>query len=966
MRACFEIPLPSRKMKVASGQCALFTLIGLARKFALAWLLALAPAVTAYASFEFVGDVRATTLHARAAEFRLDQGAIARVELVAPDTVRVRLNPLGQFSARSSGAVVASSAQSFDVTIHDTAAATYLFTERLIVIAGKSPFGVVVLRADGSLVCADIERGVGWDTVSGLIVDQKFAPPDERYFGAGLRGGPIDRRGRVFVMKNVDWGGYGEFTDPLYSTTPFFYGLRGGAAYGLFLDGPALPFFDFDSRGLGLLLFGSFGGELDYYLMAGPEPAGVARAYARLTGTPPLPPLWALGYHQSRFGYASQTELLDLAATFRQLQIPCDALYLDLDYMDNLQLFTWNSARFPDPVAMNRQLDQAGFKTVNIVDPVALRADRLWPTLAGQRFFLADHAGAPLVNSIFYGDVSWIDFTNPGAGQWYKEALKTFLQTGVGAVWNDLNEPAQNFMPEAIYSFGGEQRTDLEARNLYALRETALSYAAQLELRPQTRPWVLSRAGYSGIQRYAANWSGDTLSSFDSLRVCVQTSLSMGLSGQNQFGHDIGGFLGAPSAELFIRWLEFGSFTTLFRTHSINTSPPREPWRFGEPYTSLARNIINERYRLLPYIYTLFESAAQSGDPALAPTVFYFPADARTYAQDREFMLGPHLLVAPVVAEGAVTRTVYLPGGDWIERATDRVFTGGQEVTVAAPLGQTPVFVRAGAIIPSAEVVQSTSAPSAPHLNLDIYPKQHGPGSQTRQDKGEERRLNPPNGSWGIVKVQPTPTDELFLNPPNGSWGIVKVQPFPYGNGRLRLDLNHPPTAVGGIWRQASAWRRLDLNDPPTAVGGIRGIVQPYPEAPDSRYRIPRPTPRPNPRLGPDAVFTLYEDDGVSYAFRRGQFRRTRLSYTIKAAGALFVAERAGGELNSPARAWRLRFHQAAAPSSVEVNGAPIERAADEAEIERCGGGWFYNKADKKLTVRITEGRAPLRVFMRG
>lgn len=800
--------------------------------FLLAGLLLLG--APCHAAFEFAGDVRSVSVGQDAVDFVIEPGAVARVELLAADVARVRVSPYGSFTTRTSGALAPTGLVPAGAAIYDLPGAVFAVTARMSVIVTKSPFRVFILRPDNSLVTADADYPIGWDKDSGLIINRKYALPDEHYFGLGLRGGPLDRRGRSFALTNVDWAGYGQFTDPLYSSTPFYYGMHEGKAYGLFLDNPAMPFFDFDAGNGGVLTFGAMRGELDYYVMAGPDPAPVAENFARLTGFGQLPPKWALGYHQSRYGYRSQAELLDLATTFRQLAIPCDALHLDIDYMDKLQLFSWNRAAFPDPVQMNTTLEASGFKRVNIIEPALRTDDSLWSYFAGMGYFLSDYSGTPLVNNIFLGDVSWVDFTKPVARTFFGEQLKAFMSTGVSAVWNDLNEPAQNFMPEAVYDFGGEKRSDLEARNLYALQQTSLSFAAQRELRPNTRPWVLSRAGYPGIQRYAANWSGDTPSTFDALKVAVQMSLSMGLSGQNQFGHDVGGFLGSPSAELFIRWLQFGSLTPFFRNHAINTSAPREPWSFGEPYTDIARETINRRYRLLPYLYTLFAHSANTGAPVLAPTFYYFASDANTYRQDQEFMLGSWLLVAPVTVEGAVTRDVYLPApGNWYDYHTGILHVGGQSITVAAPLERIPMFVREGALIPGGPTLQHVNDAPAARATVDLYP-------------------------------------------------------------------------------------------------------------------------------GPDAEFVLYEDDGASLDFTRGQFLLTRLARSERASGSYFSSTRLDGDWLPPARPWWLSFHALALPPrGVRLNGASIAAVGSEAELERVATGWFYRDGSATLIVQVpdrTEG----------
>ncbi|HEY8154232.1 MAG TPA: glycoside hydrolase family 31 protein [Myxococcota bacterium] len=752
------------------------------------------------AAVTFAGNVLSTSVAPDTVDMVVAGGAVARIQMLDSDLVRVRVSPAGTFGTRLSGAIAAAGLTPPGAAIHDSAGAAYLITSAMTVVVLKAPFRVVVLRPDGSLVVADQEVAVGWDADSGLVFNRKYAPPDEHYFGLGFRGGPIDRRGRRFVLANTDNAAYGEFSDPLYSSFPFYYGVRGGKVYGLFFDNPAIPFFNMVLDGTDEVLFGALDGEIDYYVMAGPEPARVARTYAALTGFTALPPKWSLGYHQSRFDPRSQAEYLEVAAEFRSRRIPADVLYFDLYYMDLLQIFSWDPVRFPDPVGMNTTLESMGFKRVNIIDPVIHVLDRLWPTFDHYRFFLTDAQGRSLINDIFYGTLSWIDFTRSQTRAAYKDLLKIFLSTGVTAVWNDLNEPARNFMPEAVYDFDGERRSDLQARNLYALNNVSLTSEALRELRPGERPWIIARSGYAGIQRYAANWSGDALSTFDALRVSVQISNSMGLSGQNFFGHDIGGFLGDPSPELFIRWLAFGSYIPLFRNHSTDTSLPREPWVFGEPYTSMAKSIIEQRYRLLPYLYSLFAEAAAGGQPPVAPTLFHFPADEGSYAQDQEFMLGPQLLVAPVVQEGATTRTVYLPSGsDWVDYYTDAVHQGGQTVNVPAPLDRIPVFVRAGSLLPGGPVVQHVGEPVAPLVRLDVYP---GPASEFVLYEDDGATLDYARGVFLRTRLSRTAESsgtEVGIVREQGSWAPPARPWWIYLHGTAtlptRVRLNGEPLA---------------------------------------------------------------------------------------------------------------------------------------------------------------------------
>jgi alpha-glucosidase len=568
-----------------------------------------------------------------------------------------------------------------------------------------------------------MDLAVAFDNTTGLIQCRKYSPPNEAIFGLGLRGGPINRRGRTFFMRNTDYAGYGEFTDPLYQSYPLYYGLQFGRAYGLFLDSAPTSYFDVANTEPGVLTFGVLQGELDYYLIAGPDPQDISRTYGRLTGNNPLPPKWSLGYHHSRYGWQSEEEIRAVAGQLRAQDFPTDTLWFDVDYLDNRAAFSWNPATFPNPIQFHAELKAAGFRTIYINEPCIRNDDPLWPYMDALGYFLRNGLNQSHLNSIWFGNVSWIDFSNSIAYDWYKTQLRTFLSTGIDGLWNDLNEPANNFMPDAVHDFDGDPRSDTEARNIYALLANKLAYEAQRELRPNVRPWNFSRGGFSGIQRYAHTWGGDAPSTFDSLRVAIQTSISMGLSGQNQFGHDTGGFMGTPSAELFVRWLEFSLFTPLFRNHSINTAAPREPWVYGEPTTSIVRDIIKRRYRMIPYLYTLFEEASRTGRPVLMPIFFYGEDDESTFAQDSEYLFGPYLLVAPVSTPGAITRTLYLPAGSrWINFYTDQVYEGGLEITVDALLGSPPLFVREGGIVVQGEAGRYVDDPeTSPDLTIDAY-----------------------------------------------------------------------------------------------------------------------------------------------------------------------------------------------------------------------------------------------------
>lgn len=683
----------------------------------------LAAPVMSEAAWQAAGAVVACTTGDGSATCTLEGGGRILIELHADDLIRIRISDDEVFEDQTTGALVATARQPHQGLVFDTAGGVFIVSPRLTFALFKAPLQMAMWRADGTLVNASLASGIGWDREAGTVAISHFALPGEQYLGLGERGGPIDRRGRRLWMKNSDLAGFHSLSDPLYISIPYFYALREGLAYGLYVDSGALPFFDFDSAGNGVYSFGVVSGDLDYYLMAGPQPIDVARSYRQLTGPSQLPPIWTLGYHQSRYSYMTQDEALTTAWLLRALQIPADVLYFDIDYLDQLRMFSWNASAFPDPAAMNDLLKAWNFRSVNIMEPMNRVDDPMHAWLSQAGFYLKGPDGEPLVNEIWFGMVSWLDFSKTVVRDWYKASLKDFLAAyNVDAVWNDLNEPAQNNMPEAIYDFDGQPRTDAAARNLYALIEARTSYEAQRELRPDVRPWTFSRSGFAGLHRYGANWGGDADTSFASLRANVEMTLSMGLSGQPFFGHDIGGFLGSPSPELFMRWMTFSAYTPLFRNHAMNTAARREPWAFGEPYLSMQRHIINERYRLIPYFYSLFQHDAVASEPVTSPLPFYFPGDPLAPLINDQFLVGRSLLVAPVVTEGATGRWVYLPSGaSWINERTGSLSAGGTWVPVLAPIDQIPVFVRDGSIIPRAPVAQSTAEQPLNRRSLDVY-----------------------------------------------------------------------------------------------------------------------------------------------------------------------------------------------------------------------------------------------------
>jgi alpha-glucosidase len=561
----------------------------------------------------------------------------------------------------------------------------------------------------------------------------KRGPESARYYGAGEKAYPLERSGHYFVNWNTDAPAYGTESDPLYKSIPFFACLepRSGAppfAHGIFLDNSWRSYLDFGGQAVGHYGFGADGGEIAYYVFGGPTLADVLRQYTELTGRTPLPPKWALGYHQSRWSYFPDANVREIVDRFRSRSIPLDALYLDIHYMHDYRIFTWDPDRFPDHRRLLSDLRDRGIRPIIIVDP-GVKSDPDYAVaregLHGEHFVRYPD-GSVYEGKVWPGACYFPDFTRPETRSWFGSWCNRALDDGVAAFWTDMNEPSNHsfrtlpdFIPHHMEGRGG---THLEAHNVYGFQMARAVFESSLSHKPDERPFVLTRAAFSGSQRFAAVWTGDNVSSWEHLALAVPMLLSLGMSGIPFAGTDVGGFFGEPSPELFVRWMQLGAFTPLFRNHSIFGSPAQEPWAFGEVAEDAARTAIELRYRLLPYLYTQFREHADSGLPVMRPLVLHYSDDPDCHTIDDQFLIGENLLVAPVLRAGAEARAVYLPRGRWFEFGTDVSYEGPQRILASAPLSEIPIFVRAGTVLPLGPVLQHVEERAVRELELEVYP----------------------------------------------------------------------------------------------------------------------------------------------------------------------------------------------------------------------------------------------------
>lgn len=652
------------------------------------------------------------------------------VMILAPDLIRVRMVPGTALPPDHSFAVVKTDWPNVPWEIAGDKDTRILRTSELELRAGLSPFRLAFYDRKGNLIAKDADtRGVSWDGPH--VRCWKWMPPDEHYFGLGEKSDPLDKRGHSYVMWNTDPAGFDATTDPLYQSVPFFIGLRQGRAYGLFFDNTYRSSFDMGVEDRDLYSFGAEGGEMNYYFFAGPTPKKVVSRFTELVGRSPLPPRWALGYIQSRYSYYPESRVRFIAANFRERQIPCDGIFLDIDYMDGFRIFTWNKSRFPDPHKMLSDLRQQGFHVIAIVDPYVKADPDYWvyqQGLAGG-YLVKKPNGEPFMGIGWPGESVFPDFASAKARAWWGSLFKGQLEDGIDGILTDMNEPtimtperqATTFDLDAVHQADQVRTTHAEIHNVYGMLETLATRDGMLSVHPNERPLIITRATYAGGQRYAAEWSGDNRGTWEHLGISMPMLNTMGLSGLQFSGADIGGIFPVPSPELYTRWLQSGVLTPFCWTHSGGPGN-LEPWAFGNRLEEINRNSIKLRYHLLPYIYTAFWEASKTGVPIMRPLLLDFPDDWLAIGQNDEYLFGNDLLVAPITKDDETSRQVYLPRGVWYDFWTDHRYVGPASIGVAAPMERLPLFVRGGAIIPSQQDMSHTDQAPIDPLTLDVYP----------------------------------------------------------------------------------------------------------------------------------------------------------------------------------------------------------------------------------------------------
>ena len=563
--------------------------------------------------------------------------AILQITALRDNVLRVRAADNGRLPEDASWSVLPSARTASVQTVPDITGGHMGFHTASLRVTCDSAFRLTVTDIAGKILQQDA-RPIEWHGHSFHVYKEKF--PDSHFFGLGDKPGPLDRAGQTFTMWNTDTFGWQESTDPIYKSVPYFIDYREGRALGVLFDNTWRTFFDFGREVPGQYSFGSPDGPVDYYLMYGPDPKHVVETYAWLTGPTPLPPLWSLGFQQSRYSYYPESRVMEIADRLRADRIPADALYLDIDYQDHNRPFTVDTAKFPHFRQMIHELTQKNFHVVAITDLHIARLanagyvpyDAVSPATISSKIPTVPSTPASSGRGRRYSPTSLASITR----QWWGTLYKDFVNDGVAGFWNDMNEPAvfnvpSKTMPDNIQHRiaepGFRERTvnHLEIHNVFGMENSRATYDGLIALRPNERPFVLTRASYAGGQRYAATWTGDNSSTWNHLRMTVPQIINLGLSGFALSGADVGGFAGSPSPDLLTRWLQLAAFQPIDRDHAAKGTRDHEPWVDGPEHEAIRRHYIEERYRLMPYLYTTAEETSRTGLPIMRPSSSSFP-----------------------------------------------------------------------------------------------------------------------------------------------------------------------------------------------------------------------------------------------------------------------------------------------------------------------------------------------------
>ena len=670
--------------------------------------------------------------------FYTENKVILQLTVLRDSVLRFRYAVEGVFEPDFSYAISEEASYGFNhLQVEEEETQYRVITSKLHVHISKDNLRVNIYDVEGNPVNEE-EQGFHWEEnyeYGGNVVKMsKCAREAESFYGLGDKPMHLNLKGKRVQNWGTDQYAFGKDQDPLYKNVPFYIGLHHDIAYGIFFDNTFATFFDFCHERRNITSFWASGGEMNYYFIYGPAIADVITGYTDLTGRPEMPPLWALGYHQCKWSYYPESKVREIAQNFRKHRIPCDALYLDIDYMDGFRCFTWNRDYFPDPGQMVSDLEKDGFKTVVIIDP-GIKIDddySVYREAIASDYFCKRADGPYMKGKVWPGECNFPDFTHPQVRKWWAGLFKELIaETGVRGVWNDMNEPAvmevptKTFPLDVRHHYDGYPCSHRKAHNIYGMQMARATYEGVKQYAFPKRPFIITRSAYAGAQRYTSSWTGDNVAGWEHLWIANVQVQRLCMSGMSFTGTDIGGFAEQPTGELYVRWIQLGVFHPFCRTHSSGDHGEQEPWSFDEEVLNITRKYIELRYQLLPCLYTMFWQYATEGLPMLRPLVCYDQHDPQTHYRTDEFLFGDHILVSPILEPNALGRRTYLPRGSWYDYWSKECHDGGKECWADTGIDHIPLFVKEGAVIPKYPVQQYVGEKNIEEITLEIYYK-HG------------------------------------------------------------------------------------------------------------------------------------------------------------------------------------------------------------------------------------------------
>jgi alpha-glucosidase len=638
--------------------------------------------------------------------------------------IRVQVNRADNFNPNPYSVISKPKGIKFELI--EMADGLILKTSNIHLKIGLQPFCLTFMTVDGRIINQDDQAfAVSW--LGTEVSNYKKVQKEERFIGLGEKTGNLNRAGRAYTNWNTDYFAYGVNDDPLYLSIPFYIGIHNHLAYGIFFDNTHKTVFNFGASNNRFIYYSADDGDLDYYFFHDDSVGQIISTYTALTGKMEMPPIWSLGFQQCRYSYYPESEVITLANTFRDKRMPADVIYLDIHHMEKYKVFTFDGEKFPDPKAMIQRLTEKGFKVVVIMDP-GIKTDKGYgPYEEGKEkeLFVTYPDGEIYEGQVWPGWCAFPDFTKEETRTWWGEKMSFYKEAGVKGYWTDMNEPASwgQFTPNLInFHYEGEEVSHRKARNIYGFQMARSAMEGSLMQNPEERPFILTRSGFSGIQRFAAAWTGDNVSSEEHMMAGIRLVNSLGLSGISFAGYDVGGFAGESSKSLFARWMSIAAFSPLFRAHSMINSNDAEPWAFGEEVEEVSRNYMKLRYRLLPTVYSNFYKSSQDGLPLSKSLAIDYSHDPVIYESgfQNQYLFCESFLIAPVESTKDIVK-VYLPKGDWYYLYDSNLHHGNQVIYKDCPINYLPVFVKAGSLIAMQSDVNHTGENHDGILRLHLY-----------------------------------------------------------------------------------------------------------------------------------------------------------------------------------------------------------------------------------------------------